>query len=153
MAIILHEYSDEPIDLMRLIKMLLIHDIVEIYAGDTFYYDDIGRLDKKHRESQAADRIFKLLPADQGKELRDLWEEYEARNTPEAKFASALDRLMPLLQSYQTKGKSWKLNGITSDRVMMRNSQIKECSRKLWKLALSIIEDAVKKGYLSNPDL
>ena len=108
MAILLVEHANEQIDLLRVLKMLIVHDIVEIDADDTFCYDDIGALTKADRENRAADRIFNLLPADQAIELRNLWAEFEQRITNEAKFAAALDRLIPLLHNYHTEGRSWR---------------------------------------------
>ena len=128
--------------------MVLVHDIVEIDAGDTYYYDPVGALDKADRESRAADRLFGLLPADQGKELRDLWEEFEACRTPDARFAAALDRFMPQLHNYHTRGKSWSEHGVTADRVLERNACIAEGSVKLWERTQSLLNDAVAKGFL-----
>ncbi|HEX5324571.1 MAG TPA: HD domain-containing protein, partial [Capsulimonadaceae bacterium] len=97
MATLLAEHSNEPIDVAHVVKMVLVHDLVEIDAGDTYCYDVVAEQDKVEREERAADRIFGLLPADQGKQIRLLWEEFEARETPEARFAAAIDRLMPML--------------------------------------------------------
>ncbi len=149
MAILLAEHANAPVDLLRVIKMLLIHDIVEIDAGDTYIYDSIGALDKALREQRAADRIFQLLPPDQASELRGLWDEFEARTTPEARFANALDRLIPLLHNYTTAGRSWQEHGITSDQVVARNRQINEGSTTLWTMAQQLIDDAVAQGYLA----
>ena len=149
MAILLCEYAREAIDPLRVLQMLLIHDIVEIDAGDTFCYDPQGALDKEQREKEAADRIFGLLPDDQGDELRALWEEFEAKRTPEAKFASAMDRLMPLLHNYHSQGKGWKEHAITRSQVMGHNGHIQAGSTKLWQFAIEIIEESVQKGYLA----
>src|SRR2546430_2109734 len=126
LAMLLAEHANEPVNVSRVIRMVLVHDIVEIDAGDTYYYDPVGALDKADRESRAADRLFGLLPADQGKELRDLWEEFEACRTPDARFAAALDRFMPQLHNYHTRGKSWSEHGVTADRVLERNACIAE---------------------------
>ena len=107
-ALVLAEYSNEPIDLPRVLKMLLVHDIVEIDAGDTFAFDAVGYQDKAQREQAAAARIFGLLPTDQQSELRGLWEEFEAGESPEAKFANMADRLMPALQNYNNGGGTWR---------------------------------------------
>jgi len=152
MAMVLAEYGDEDIDLLRVLNMLLIHDIVEIDAGDTFCYDDEGALDKRDREGQAADRIFGLLPDDQESELHRLWEEYEARNTPESRFANALDRLVPLLLSYHAEGKTWQEHGVSSGRVLARNAHIADGSPELWRFARTMIEDAVARGYFPRSD-
>ncbi len=108
-AMVLAEHSDEPVALLRVLQMLLVHDIVEIDAGDTFYYDDAGRQDKAEREQRAADHLFGLLPDDQAAELHALWTEFEARQTAEARFANALDRLMPLIHNTLNDGHTWRL--------------------------------------------
>lgn len=151
MAILLLEHADAAVDLLRVLKMVLVHDIVEIDAGDTYIYDTSGLEDKAQREHRAAGRLFGLLPADQMHELRALWEEFEAGNTPEARFAAALDRLMPLMHNYYTEGKSWREHGITSDRVLDRNGRIRAGSAALWAVAHSLIDDAVAQGYLATP--
>ena len=148
LAMLLAEHANEPVNVSRVIRMVLVHDIVEIDAGDTYYYDPVGALDKADRESRAADRLFGLLPADQGKELRDLWEEFEACRTPDARFAAALDRFMPQLHNYHTRGKSWSEHGVTADRVLERNACIAEGSVKLWERTQSLLNDAVAKGFL-----
>jgi putative hydrolase of HD superfamily len=149
MAILLSEYSNaKDLDVPRVLKMVLVHDIVEIDAGDTFCYDEKGALDKREREEKAADRIFNILPADQAREIRDLWEEFEECRTPEAKFANSLDRLQPLLHNYKTCGRSWKKHGISKERVIERNKPIQKGSRQLWAYVEKMIEDSVDKGYL-----
>jgi putative hydrolases of HD superfamily len=148
MAILLKEYANEEIDILRVLKMILIHDLVEIDAGDTFLYDDIGNSDKEERELKAAERIFGLLPVDQREEYYSLWREFEVKNTPESRYAGALDRLHPLLQNYYTGGLSWKKHNLTSDLVLEKNRQIEKGSKELWKFAECLILDAVKKGYL-----
>ena len=148
MAILLAEHANEPVDVPRVVKMVLIHDIVEIDAGDTYIYDTQGALDKAEREHAAADRLFGMLPSDQGREFRTLWEEFEARQTPEAKFAGALDRFMPQLHNYHTQGRSWNEHGITADRVLERNACMAEGSASLWDLAQALVDDAVAKGFL-----
>ncbi len=149
MAILLSEYSNKKdLDVLRVLKMVLVHDIVEIDAGDTFCYDEKRYLDKREREEKAADRIFGILPDDQAREIRDLWEEFEECETPEARFANALDRFQPLLHNYITRGRSWKEHGITRDRVINRNKPIQEGSRQLWAYVEKLVEDSVDKGYL-----
>ena len=148
MAILLAEHANEPVDVARVVKMVLVHDIVEIDAGDTYFYDAAGTLDKSEREHSAADRIFGILPADQGEELRELWEEFEAARTPDARFALALDRFMPQLHNYHTHGRSWTEHGITADRVLERNACMADGSEKLWECAKSLLDDAVAKGLL-----
>jgi len=148
MGILLGEYSQEDLDLWRVVKMLLIHDIVEIDAGDTYCYEGTPYADKLEREKKAADRLFNILPPDQKEDFQRLWEEFEKRSTPEARFAAALDRLQPLLHNYKTKGESWKKHGVTSDQVIERNKSILEASKTLWDFAETIINDSIKKGYL-----
>ena len=147
-AMVLAEHCPEEIDLLRTLKMLLAHDIVEIDAGDTGAYDSIGALDKEAREKRAAERIFNLLPSSQAREFRELWVEFEERITPEAKFSRALDRLMPLLHNYYTEGKRWQEDGITYEQVLAVNQIIRDGSPELWRFVLSMIEDCVAKGYL-----
>jgi len=148
MAILLAEHANEPVDVSRVVKMVLIHDIVEIDAGDTYIYDVQGALDKAEREHAAADRLFGMLPSDQEREFRMLWEEFESRQTTDAKFAAALDRFMPQLHNYHTQGRSWKEHGITADRVLARNACMAEGSASLWDLAQALLDDAVAKGFL-----
>jgi putative hydrolase of HD superfamily len=148
-ALVLAEYAEEPLDLCRVLKMLLVHDIIEIDAGDTYCYDEQGALDKAEREGRAADRIFGLLPADQAAEVHALWAEFEAGTTPEALFANAVDRLMPLLHNYFAQGRSWREHGITADRVLQRNVEVGEASETLGALVQVLIDDAVARGYLA----
>ena len=150
MAILLLEHAQSPrLDLLRVLKMVLVHDLVEIDAGDTFAYDDVGAVDKIQREQAAADRLFALLPTDQAAEFRAVWEEFEARQTPEARYAAALDRFQPMLHNYRTKGKAWQEHGITVDQVLARNQSMAEGSPLLWQYAQQFVADAVSKGYLS----
>jgi putative hydrolase of HD superfamily len=151
MAMILLEHADNPeLDLLTVMKMLLVHDLVEIYAGDTFAYDEQGHADKAERERIAANRLFGMLPDDQRAELMSLWEQFEAGITPEAKFAAAIDRLEPLLLNYHTEGKSWREHGVRSGQVLSRNRLIDDSSPALWEYVQSMIEDAVKRGYLES---
>jgi putative hydrolase of HD superfamily len=149
MAMLLSEHSNEPIDVCHVVKMVLVHDLVEIDAGDTYCYDAAAEKDKVEREERAADRIFGLLPPDQGQEIRLLWEEFEARESPEARFGAAIDRLMPMLLNYHTQGKSWKEHGIRQSQARARNAHIVDGSRPLWEAAQELIEDAVAQGYLT----
>src|SRR5215470_14228217 len=150
MAIVLAEHANEPVNVPRVVKMVLIHDIVEIDAGDTYFYDTAAALDKSQREQAAANRLFGILPLDQGQELRALWEEFEASETPDARFALALDRFMPQLHNYHTHGRSWAEHGITAERVLERNATMAEGSAKLWECARSLLDDAVAKGFLQS---
>jgi putative hydrolases of HD superfamily len=152
MVIVLAEHAKAPgLDVLRVLKMVLLHDLVEIDAGDTFVYDETARADQAERETRAADRIFGLLPQDQGREFRALWEEFEARRTPEARFAAACDRLQPMLLNVHTDGASWRRHGITSDRVLARNGHIVEGSTALWAYAEAMIAEAVAAGTLAPP--
>ncbi|MGB5963339.1 MAG: HD domain-containing protein [Coleofasciculaceae cyanobacterium] len=148
MAIVLAEYAPSTdIDLLRVIKMLLIHDLVEIDAGDTFCYDLQANQNKAAREVEAATRLFGMLP--QGVELRELWQEFEEKQTLEAQFAAALDRLQPLLHNQQTRGGTWRIHGISRDQVLQRMYPVKDGAPALWQLVEKAIEDAVAAGYLS----
>jgi len=150
LVIILAEHSNvQPLDVLRVLKILIIHDLVEIDAGDTFAYDTARMADQHEREAKAADRIFGLLPGDQTSELRSLWDEFEARQTPEAKFAAAVDRFQPMLLNCLTEGAAWKNHGVTSDRVFARNKHIGEGSVPLWEYASQMIANAVSSGHLS----
>lgn len=150
MALVLSEYAKgEGIDIFRVIKMVLVHDLVEIDAGDTYCYDEDANGDKAEREAKAADRIFGLLPEDQSKEFRALWEEFETRSSPEAKFAAALDRLQPLLNNHRTHGRMWQKHKIRLRQVLERNRPMEEGAPILWEYAAGMINDAVEKGRLS----
>lgn len=151
MAIVLHEYAPSPINLLRVVKMVLVHDIVEIDAGDTFVYDAQGALDKAEREERAAARLFPLLPPDQAAEILALWQEFEARATPEARFAAAVDRLNPMLLNFHTSGAAWARHGITSDRVLRVNSIIEDGAPALWEYAQALVKEAVAEGFLAEP--
>jgi putative hydrolase of HD superfamily len=150
MAVVLAEYAaDQGIDILKVLKMILVHDLVEIDAGDTFVYDEQAAKDKDEREQRAADRIFSILPPDQASELRECWEEFESRGTIEARFAAALDRLQPILQNFHSRGKAWQTHGIVSSQVKAQNRHMEEGAPELWKYAQSMIQDAIERGYLS----
>jgi putative hydrolase of HD superfamily len=148
MALVLAEHADPPVDVLRVLKMVLIHDLVEIDAGDTFGYDEAALLTQPERERLAAAQIFGLLPRDMAHELRTVWEEFEEKQTPEAKFASALDRMGGVLPSYYNEGGCWNEAGVTVERVKLRNGIIAEGSPALWEYAESLIDDAVDKGFV-----
>ena len=148
MAIVLAEYSDEPIDVLKVVKMVLIHDIVEIDAGDTFIYDSQKNHSNTDEERLAANRIFGLLPKKQAEELIAIWEEFEAGETNEAKFARSMDRLEPLLQNTSNDGGTWKEFGVSYDKVYEKKSVIKEGSKTLWSYAEGLINESVEKGIL-----
>jgi len=149
MAMILHEYSNLPIDLCKVIKMLLVHDLVEIYAGDTFCYDKEGNASKEARELEAADKLFIMLDENKGKELRNLWEEFEEGKSNEAIFAAAMDRMQPIFSNYYNNGGTWKKHNIKKEDVYKRMAPIKEASDELWEFVTNMVEDVVDKGYIS----
>ena len=148
MAVVLAEHAEGGVDPLRVVKMALIHDLVEIDAGDTFAYDEEGHADKEKRERAGAERIFALLPAEQGGEMRELWEEFEARNTADSRFAAALDRLQPLLLNYASGGDTWRRHGVRRDQVVARNRHMEEGAPTLWRFAADLIERAVAEGKL-----
>ncbi len=148
LAFLLKEYANEEFDVLKTIKMVLIHDIVEIDAGDTYCYDTEGYKTKADREQKAADRIFGILPQDQGNELMELWREFERMDTPESRFACVLDRMQPLLLNYTKGGISWQSHGVISEQVRGRNQCIRNGSEQLYNFIMEIIDDAVEKGYL-----
>lgn len=150
MVITLAEHSNhQPLDVLRVLKMVLIHDLVEIDAGDTFAYDVVNLATQHERECRAADRIFGLLPEDQAAEFRALWDEFEEKKTPEAKFATACDRFHPMLLNCLTEGAAWKKHGVTQDKVLARNQHAAEGSRAMWSYALRMIDAAVAAGSLA----
>lgn len=148
-AFVLAEHADEKPDIGRVLRMLLVHDVVEIDADDTFCYDEDGVVGQTEREQAAADRLFALLPDDQAEEFRALWEEFEAGNTPEARFARTLDRLQPLLQNFASQGRSWRENRISKDQVLLRVSDSPEASGRIQNHFRFLIDAAVGKGYLN----
>ena len=153
MAIILSEHSNSPIDVLKVVKMLLIHDIVEIDAGDTFIYDTQRSHDNTREERQAAERIFGLLPNDQATELIAIWEEFEGQETNEAKFARAMDRLEPLLQNVSNNGGTWSEFEIGFDKVYHKKQVINHGSSRIWKYAEQLINDSVEKGILKKEQM
>lgn len=148
MAVLLQEHMKEKADLAKVMTMVLIHDLVEIDAGDTYAYDEKGAQTKREREVKAADRIFGLLPEDQGTYFRELWEEFEAYETPEAKFAHLLDNFQPLLLNDASGGKSWKEHGVHRAQPMKRNERIPETSETVWEKMLEIFDKHVECGNL-----
>jgi putative hydrolase of HD superfamily len=148
MASLFAEYAPAAIDLSRVTRMLLIHDIVEIDAGDTFAYDAAAYADKDERECRAAARLFGLLPADQAAEFRQLWDEFEAAATPESRFANSLDRLQPLLLNSHTGGGSWSFHRVTRSQVLTRMEPIRTGIPELWPVVLAIIEDACARSWI-----
>ncbi|HWI52453.1 MAG TPA: HD domain-containing protein [Symbiobacteriaceae bacterium] len=146
MALVLAEYANEPVNAQHVVSMLLVHDLIEIDAGDTWSFDDAGYLDKEQRERLAAARIFSLLPEDQARPLRALWDEFEAMGTPESRFANALDRLMPMLHNFHNGGGTWRRDGVTMQKVLSRQSAISKGSQALGDYSLALLEQARKLG-------
>ena len=147
-AAVLAEYSNEPLDVLKTMKMVLIHDIVEIDAGDTYCYDSAGNSTKAERENAAAKRLFGLLPKDFEEEFFALWREFEERKTPESKFANAMDRIQPLLLNLSRDGLSWQEHGIHYDQVAGRNASIKEGSKDISDYIFGLLDDARNRGIL-----
>jgi putative hydrolase of HD superfamily len=150
MALTLAEHAPVALDLTRVLKIALIHDLVEIDAGDSFVYDTSAMADKAEREEAAAERIFGLLPADQATEYRALWDEFEAQETSEAKFAAAVDRLCGMLPNYKNCGGSWVEHGVSAARVAQRNAPIGAGAPALWEVARGWIDEAVERGWISS---
>lgn len=149
MALVLSEYAaDEHVDIHKVVRMALVHDLVEIYAGDTYAYDDAGNSTKEKREKAAADKLFALLPDDQTNVYRQLWDEFEQAESAEAQYANAIDCVQPLINNYMTKGKTWNQNKATSDRVYKRMEKVKAGAPKIYEWVVDLIEDSIRKGYL-----
>lgn len=149
-AMIFSEYAgSNRVDLDRVIRMLLLHDLVEIDAGDTYCYDEPAMLDQHEREQRAAERIFGMLPADQAQDFRKLWEEFEAAGTPEARYAHAMDRFQAFLHNYFTQGRIWRQHGIRRHQVVRRMQPVERGAPRLWDYVCTLIDDAVEKGFLS----
>ena len=148
MAYLLREYSNEPVDIGRVMLMCLIHDIVEIDAGDTFAYDEEGRKTQKAREDAAKERIYSLLPEDQKEELAAIFDEFEESKTPESKFAHAMDNLQPLMLNNSNDGGDWREHGVSAKQVYGRQSRTKEGSEKLYEVTDQIIKKHREKGNL-----
>lgn len=153
MAFTLQEYFGDDIDVLKVIKMLLMHDIIEIYAGDTYCYDAVGYLDKAERELASAKKIYALLPEDQRDEYMALWREFEAEESPEAAFAVILDRIQPLLIHFAAEGKSWREHGIHRSQVMKRNAfTFAHAPAEIQAFVLHLIDESVKRGYLAEDE-
>jgi putative hydrolase of HD superfamily len=151
-ALVLAPYADEPIDVQRVVRMLLVHDVVEIDAGDTFAYDQTARLDQAAREQAAAARLFGMLSEAQAQEMRTLWAEFDARATAEARFAHAVDRLLPVLQNYATGGGSWRAHKVHLGQVVQRVGAIEDGSAALWRYVEALLANAVRAGYLDGAE-
>lgn len=151
MAILLSEYANERLDVLKTVTMLLIHDIVEIDAGDTYAYDEDGKKTQRQREKKAADRIFGLLPDDQGKRLYEIWEEFEAAETAEAKFAHTMDKLQPVMLNSAADGRSWSEHGVKLSQILSRNKNTADGSKTLWEYSFNnFIKPNLEKGRIKN---
>ncbi|EHK0839404.1 HD domain-containing protein [Vibrio parahaemolyticus] len=150
MAVLMEEHANAPVDICRVMKMLLIHDVVEIDAGDTFVYDTAATKEQAEKEIKAAERLFGMLPTEQGQELLALWQEFEAAQSDDAKYAKALDRLIPMLLNYHNNGQSWKENSVTREQALTINKRIEFGSVTLWDKAKELIEEATEKGWLKS---
>lgn len=149
MTLLLKEYSNTEIDVLKTVSMLLIHDLVEVYAGDTYAYDEEGKKTQAEREAKAADKLYGLLPEDQGEYLKSLWLEFEEQKTPEAKFARTMDCFQPLILNDASDGKAWKDHDVRKSWVMKRNQNTSEGSEEIWEYAReNLIEKNVKKGNI-----
>ncbi|HIV13580.1 MAG: HD domain-containing protein [Clostridiales bacterium] len=148
MAFLLEEYANEPVDITRVMKMVLIHDLVEVDAGDTYAYDTAGNATKRQREEAAADRIFGILPEDQGKMLRQLWEEFEAYETPEARFAHVMDNFQPMTLNDDNGGGDWKRHQVKKSQILKRNEKTSSGSREIWSCMEEMIQENIEKGNI-----
>lgn len=148
MAVLLKEYVSEDVDVAKVMTMVLIHDLVEIDAGDTYAYDSEGAKSKREREVKAADRIFGILPEDQGMYFRELWEEFEAYETPDAKYAHLLDNFQPLLLNDASGGRSWNEHGVHKSQIYKRNEKVQETSEEIWNTIQEVVESHIAKGNI-----
>lgn len=148
MALTLAEHAAQPVDVARVVRMVLVHDLVEIYAGDTFAYDEAGQAGAAERERAAADRLYSQLPADQGTELRGLWDEFEAQRSAEARFALTIDRLSAIMLNAHTGGVSWREHGVTAAQVRGRLEPARAAAPALWRYGLELIERGVAEGTI-----
>ncbi|MFE1955244.1 HD family hydrolase [Streptomyces sp. NPDC059524] len=144
---VLAEHSDRPVDVGHTVQLVLVHDLVEIYAGDTPLYDSAAGADQEEREAAAADELFGLLPDDQARRMRALWDEFEERRTPEARFAKAMDRLQPLLLNWMARGGTWRTPGVTADDVRARKAVIGDASGSLWEAGRRLIDEGERRGW------
>lgn len=148
MAMILEEYSADKVDISKVLKIALVHDLVEVYAGDTFAYDVKGNEDKLDREIMAAEKLFGMLGDGQGGEIRALWDEFEAKETAESKYANAIDRLQPIILNYLTNGHTWKLGDVHAPQILQRMDIIRTATPELWHIVEGIISTSIESGIL-----
>lgn len=150
MAVLLKEYANEEVDVLKVITMLLIHDLVEIDAGDTYAYDEKGNESRPERERRAADRIYGMLPEDQGWKLRELWEEFEAYESPEAKYAHMLDNFQPLILNDSNDGGDWRSHGVKKSQIYKRNAKTAQGSETVWSYMQELIQNNIVKGNIKD---
>lgn len=149
MTLLLKEYANEDIDILKTVTMLLIHDLVEVYAGDTYAYDEEGKKTQAEREAKAADKLYGLLPEDQGEYLKNLWYEFEEQKTPEARFARTMDCFQPLILNDATDGRAWKEHGVKRSQVLKRNERVRLGSEQIWEYEKeNLIEKNVRNGNI-----
>ena len=149
MTVLLSEYANEEIDVLKTVTMLLIHDIVEIDAGDTYAYDPEGKKTQKERERKAADRIFHLLPDDQADKMYELWEEFEAQQTPEAKFARTMDNIRPMMLNDASNGLSWDEHQVKLSQILKRNERTADGSEQIWEYAKEeFLQKNIQAGHI-----
>lgn len=148
MALLLKEYAEDEVDVAKVMTMVLVHDLVEIDAGDTYAYDEAAAESKKEREQKAADRIFGILPADQGNYLRSLWDEFEAYETADAKYAHLLDNFQPMLLNDASGGISWKEHDVKKSQIYKRNAHIEETSKTIWEHMKQMVDKNIQKGNI-----
>ncbi|WP_343208275.1 HD domain-containing protein [Anaerolentibacter hominis] len=150
MALLLNEYANEKVDVLKVMSMVVVHDIIEIDAGDTYAYDPEGNKSKRDRELKAADRLFSMLPEDQAAYLRSLWDEFEEAATPEAKFALSLDKMQPMILNDMSNGISWKEHGVCKEQILARNAKTPEGSRTLWNYMEEILNKNIREGNIGD---
>ena len=147
-AIVLEEYAEPGTDMLKVLKMALVHDLVEIYAGDTYLYDEAGNLSKARREKEAADKLYSML-GEPGDELKALWYEFDEGSTVEAQFANACDRLQPIILNYRSKGEKWKENNIHVSQVIEKGKwKTRNIDERVRQFVFDLLDDCVEKGYL-----
>jgi putative hydrolase of HD superfamily len=147
-ALMLHEHANEKVNLPHVLKMLAIHDVVEIDAGDTFHFHKAGKEELAKKEQLAAERLFGMLPSEQASQYLSMWREFEARETPEARFAAAVDRFMPILLNFHNKGGSWVEYGLSAEEVLKATAYVGDGSQELWRIVQDLLERTVDSGFI-----
>lgn len=148
LAMLFEEYSTEKVNIEKVLKIALVHDLIEVYAGDTFAYDVKGNEDKLQREIESANKLFGILDPEQGAEIRALWDEFEAKETPESKYANAIDRIQPLINNYLTNGHTWKEGDVHAPQILKRMDIIRTTTPALWPIVEGIISTSIEIGIL-----